>query len=161
MSPLSGTEDAVFNNYMTELITTWWSLGRRHNNEMRWDSAALTEIKMNAGNEGVDKEHEDHHTKDGHTLHQENLVSYSVLCRREKCSFYRQWGFRHSASLTIQMPTLHRSHGGQERVSDENLPSSATPGCFAPSSCPPARFACQTQQQINTIVFASAMVWFK
>lgn len=36
---------------------------------------------MNAGNKGVDKEHEDHHTKDGHTLHQESLVTYSVLSR--------------------------------------------------------------------------------
>lgn len=36
---------------------------------------------MNAGNKGVDKEHEDHHTQDGHTLHQESLVAYSVLSR--------------------------------------------------------------------------------
>lgn len=45
------------------------------------NGAALTEIQMNAGNKGVDKEHEDHHAKDGHTLHQENLVTYSVLSR--------------------------------------------------------------------------------
>lgn len=43
--------------------------------------AVLTEVQMNAGNKGVDKEHEDHHTKDGHTLHQESLVTYSVLSR--------------------------------------------------------------------------------
>lgn len=43
----------------------------------------LTEIEMNAGNEGVHKEHEDHHAKDGHTLHQEDLVSYSVLWGRK------------------------------------------------------------------------------
>lgn len=42
---------------------------------------------MNAGNEGVHKEHEDHHAKDGHTLHQEHLVSYSVLWRRKMYSF--------------------------------------------------------------------------
>lgn len=44
----------------------------------------LTEIKMNAGNKGVEKEHEDHHAKDGHALYQENLVSYSVLWIGEK-----------------------------------------------------------------------------
>lgn len=45
------------------------------------NGASLTEIQMNAGNKGVDKEHEDHHTQDGHTLHQESLVAYSVLSR--------------------------------------------------------------------------------
>lgn len=45
------------------------------------NGATLTEIQMNAGNKGVDKEHEDHHTKDGHTLHQESLVTYAVLSR--------------------------------------------------------------------------------
>lgn len=34
---------------------------------------------MNAGNKGVEKKHEDDHAKDGQTLHQQNLVSYSVL----------------------------------------------------------------------------------
>lgn len=49
----------------------------------------LTEIEMNAGNKGVEKEHEDHHGKDRHTLHQEDLVSYSVLWREKNPS---EWG---------------------------------------------------------------------
>lgn len=44
---------------------------------------------MNAGNEGVEKEHEDHHTEDGNTLYQQNLVRYSVLWRR-KYSFLNE-----------------------------------------------------------------------
>lgn len=50
----------------------------------RDNGAALTEIQMNAGNKGVHEEHEDHHAEDGHALHQEHLVSYSVLLRRNR-----------------------------------------------------------------------------
>lgn len=39
---------------------------------------------MNAGNERVEEEDKDHHTEDRHALHQEHLVSYSVLWRRNK-----------------------------------------------------------------------------
>lgn len=45
---------------------------------------ALTKIQVNAGNKGVDKEHEDDHGEDGHTLHQEHRVSNSVLWRRNQ-----------------------------------------------------------------------------
>lgn len=38
---------------------------------------------MNAGDEGVEKEHEDHHAEDRQTLHQEDLVGYSVLWSRK------------------------------------------------------------------------------
>lgn len=42
---------------------------------------------MDAGNEGVDEEHENHHGQDGHALHQQNLVGYSVLLGGgEKCA---------------------------------------------------------------------------
>ena len=43
------------------------------------DGAWLTQIQMNAGNEGVEEEHDDHHSQDGDTLDQEDLVSDSVL----------------------------------------------------------------------------------
>lgn len=39
---------------------------------------------MDAGNEGVYEEHEDHHGEDGHALHQEHRVGYSVLLRRNQ-----------------------------------------------------------------------------
>lgn len=43
------------------------------------DSAALTQVQMDAWNKGVDEEHEYDHGEDGHALHQEDLVSYPVL----------------------------------------------------------------------------------
>lgn len=41
----------------------------------------LTKIKMNAWDERVEEEHEDDNCEDGHTLDQENLVSYLVLLK--------------------------------------------------------------------------------
>lgn len=34
-------------------------------------------------------------------------------------------------------------------VKNQSLPSSAVLGCFAPSSYPPEKFVCQTQQHLN------------
>lgn len=82
------TEEAVLHNYMTESMCN--SPAEPVKAVQQWKSAALTQIKMNAGNEGVHKKHEDHHAKDGHALHQEHLVSYSVLWRRKMCSSIRQ-----------------------------------------------------------------------
>lgn len=48
--------------------------------------AGLTEVKVNAGNEGVEEKHEDHHTEDGGTLHQQNPVRYFVL-QKQKDTF--------------------------------------------------------------------------
>lgn len=80
---------------------------------------------MNAGNEGVEKEHEDHHTKDGHTLHQENLVGYSVLWRRKTIvssggkafkvlsstdGIGLKRSFKDQASFIIEITSMHHSH---------------------------------------------------
>ena len=43
----------------------------------------LTQIQMNAGNKGVEEEHDDHHSQDSNTLDQEDFVGDSVLRRQE------------------------------------------------------------------------------
>lgn len=43
----------------------------------------LTKIKVNAGNKGVEKEDEDHHSKDRDTLHQQDSVGYPVLWKQQ------------------------------------------------------------------------------
>lgn len=49
-----------------------------------WDDEELTKIQMNAGNEGVEKEHKYHHNKDGDTLHQQDPVGYPVLWKQQE-----------------------------------------------------------------------------
>lgn len=82
---------------------------------------------MNAGNKGVEKKHEDHHAEHWGTLHQQNLVCYSVLWKREKktkhifFSFEKlifimsdsiclKWTFKYSAHFITQIASMHSSY---------------------------------------------------
>ena len=46
--------------------------------------AGFTEVQVDAGNEGVEEEHEDDDCEDGDTLDQQNRVGYPVLWGAER-----------------------------------------------------------------------------
>ena len=46
--------------------------------------AGLTEVQVDAGNEGVEEKHEDDDSEDGQTFDQQNCVGYPVLWRAER-----------------------------------------------------------------------------
>lgn len=114
---------------------------------------------MDAGNEGVDEEHENHHGQDGHALHQQNLVSYSVLWGggEKNVLFYRptvcvclEWSGGEEADIITEIRSTQRSHRGlsdESGLKHEPVPSSAVPGCFAPSFCLPEKFVCPKQNK--------------
>lgn len=60
------------------------------------ETAVLTELQMNAGDEGVEKEHEDDHGEDGHALHQQHRVGYPVLGgdRGQRTTRGQRWCYR-------------------------------------------------------------------
>lgn len=164
--PHSRTEEAVSHNYMTEPISGLRAVWKQCSNE------TLTQIQMNAGNKGVEEEHEDHHTQDRDALHQQHLVCYFVLWKRflwmeRKHDFITQLTVfvlsELSKNFIIVIRSLQESPWLRtlSEVKKKSLPSFATLECFVPSFYPLEKFVCQNQQHfhVKILVLSHCKVW--